>query len=58
MNLKDYLFDAKEPKLSSMDFAYFAIQESVNLVSHRPQMVHSIDKSFNCIIFQGFKHSE
>ena len=57
MNLKEYLFNARELKLSSMDFTNFVVQESVNLVGYRPQVVHSIDESFDGIIFQGLEHS-
>lgn len=50
------LFNARELKLSSMDFTNFVVQESVNLVGYRPQVVHSIDESFDGIIFQGLEH--
>ena len=52
-----YLLNARYPKLSSRNFINLFIQEIIDLVRHRAQMIHSIYKSFDCIIFQSIYNS-
>ena len=49
--IQSHLLNARYTELRSRNFINLLIQEIINLICNRTQMVHSIHKSFNGIIF-------
>lgn len=52
-----YLFDARNPKLCSRDFFHLLVEDIVDLVAHRAQVIHRIHERFYCVVLQSLDHS-